>query len=72
MELFIYVVQWVLISFGFCGGGGGGGGGERERERERLKWIKKWIDVKDKRCDVEWIVKWCTKFNKVVFWCAEC
>lgn len=53
---------WVVVWGGCCGG----------RERERVKWIKKWIDVKDKRCDIEWIVKWYTKFNKIVFWRVKC
>ena len=34
--------------------------------------ILKLIIRKNKRCDIEKIVKWFVKVNKVTFWCAKC
>ena len=39
---------------------------ERERERDTKMNFKK-IEVKNKRCNVESMVKWCVKFNNVAF-----
>ena len=45
---------------------------EREREREREMNIKKWIEMKNKRCNAVWVVKWCVIIENVTFWCVKC
>ena len=40
---------------------------EMENDWKREKWIR----LENKNCDVEWVVKWDDKINKVAFECVK-